>query len=54
MSDITYEVEKIFAEDGLLSSLEGFEYRKPQQEMAVQVAQSLENESHLITEAPNW
>ena len=52
MSDITYEVEKIFAEDGLLSSLEGFEYRKPQQEMAVQVAQSLENESHLITEAP--
>jgi ATP-dependent DNA helicase DinG len=52
MSDFTNEVEKIFAEDGLLSSLEGFEYRKPQQEMAVQVAESLENESHLITEAP--
>jgi ATP-dependent DNA helicase DinG len=52
MSDFTIEVEKIFAEDGLLSSLEGFEYRKPQQEMAVLVAESLENESHLITEAP--
>jgi ATP-dependent DNA helicase DinG len=52
MSDFTQEIEKIFSEDGALSSLKGFEYRKPQQEMAVLTAESLENNSHLIVEGP--
>ena len=52
MSDFIQETEKIFASDGVLSSLKGFEYRKPQQEMAVLVAESLENNTHLIVEGP--
>ncbi len=52
MPDFLNEIENIFAADGSLSSLEGFEYRKPQQDMAIRVAQSLENNSHLIIEAP--
>ncbi len=52
MSDFIRETENIFAQDGVLSSLKGFEYRKPQQEMAVLIAESLENNSHLIVEGP--
>ncbi len=52
MSDFTNEIEQIFSQTGILSSLRGFEYRKPQQEMAVLFAQSLEDNSHLIVEGP--
>jgi ATP-dependent DNA helicase DinG len=52
MPEFIQEVKDIFAEDGLLSSLKGYEYRKPQQEMAMLIAESLENSSHLIAEAP--
>lgn len=52
MPDFIQEIEQIFAAEGSLSSLKGFEYRKPQQEMAVRVAESLENNSHMIIEAP--
>jgi len=52
MSDFIQEIKGIFDEGGLLSSLKGFEYRKPQQDMAVLIAESLENSSHSIIEAP--
>jgi len=52
MAEFIREIENIFSEDGALSSLKGFEYRKPQQEMAVMAAESLENNSHLIVEGP--
>jgi ATP-dependent DNA helicase DinG len=52
MAEFIREIESIFSEDGALSSLKGFEYRQPQQEMAVMVAESLENNSHLIVEGP--
>src|SRR3954463_4435371 len=44
-------VRTIFAEDGLLSKARNFEFRPEQQEMAVAVAQALEEERHLVVEA---
>ena len=52
MSQFTDEINDIFSPDGLLSKLEGFEYRKEQQEMALQIAGSLESGKHFIIEAP--
>src|SRR4029077_10186115 len=44
-------VRTIFAEGGLLSKARNFEYRPQQQEMAVAVAEALEEEGHLVVEA---
>ncbi|MGA2669144.1 MAG: helicase C-terminal domain-containing protein [Ignavibacteria bacterium] len=52
MSNFTSEIESIFSDKGLLSKLPDFEYRKPQQDMAVQIAESLEDGTHFIVEAP--
>lgn len=41
----------IFAADGLLAKARNFEYRPQQQEMAVAVAQALDEERHLVVEA---
>lgn len=52
MSDFTNEIKEIFSPSGLLSQLEGFEYRSQQQQMAVSIADSLESAEHNIIEAP--
>lgn len=52
MSEFTDEIKEIFSPDGLLSQLDGFEYRRQQQQMAVSIAESLENGTHNIIEAP--
>src|SRR6202045_2029818 len=44
-------VRAIFAENGALSKAKNFEYRPQQQEMAVAVAEALEEERHLVVEA---
>lgn len=44
-------VRTIFSEGGLLSKAKNFEYRPQQQEMAVAVAEALEEERHLVVEA---
>src|SRR5688572_33251288 len=45
------EVEHIFSEKGVLSRSPNFEYRPQQQQMAVAVARSLQEKSHLLVEA---
>src|SRR5580765_4174100 len=50
-SDFVERVRGIFAEDGLLAKARNFEYRPEQQAMAAAVAQSLEEERHLVVEA---
>jgi ATP-dependent DNA helicase DinG len=45
------QVGEIFATGGLLSRARNFEYRPQQQEMAVAVAEALENGGHLAVEA---
>jgi len=50
-SDFVERVRAIFAEDGLLAKARNFEYRPEQQAMAAAVAQSLEEERHLVVEA---
>lgn len=52
MLQLTEEIQNIFSPAGLLSQLEGFEYRREQQEMAVHIAESLEESKHFIVEAP--
>ncbi len=52
MSDFINEIKEIFSPSGLLSELEGFEYRPQQQNMALSIASSLEDSSHNIIEAP--
>ncbi len=52
MQSLTEEIKEIFSPAGLLSQLEGFEYRKEQQDMAVHIADSLEEGKHFIVEAP--
>jgi ATP-dependent DNA helicase DinG len=52
MSEFTDEIKNIFSPSGLLSELEGFEYRQQQQQMAVSIADSLESNEHNIIEAP--
>ncbi|HEY1582136.1 MAG TPA: helicase C-terminal domain-containing protein [Chthoniobacterales bacterium] len=50
-SDFVERVRAIFAEGGLLAKARNFEYRPEQQAMAAAVAQSLEDERHLVVEA---
>src|SRR3954467_10079485 len=44
-------VRTMFSEDGLLAKAKNFEYRPQQQDMAVAVAEALEEERHLVVEA---
>ncbi len=50
-SDLVAQVEAIFSPSGLLSKASNFEYRPQQQEMAIKVAQALENRQPLVVEA---
>jgi ATP-dependent DNA helicase DinG len=50
-SDFLEEVRALFSPEGRLSHARNFEYRREQQEMAVAVARSLEEERHLVVEA---
>ena len=50
-SDFVEEVRSIFSKNGLLAKAKNFEYRPQQQEMAVAVAEALEEERHLVVEA---
>src|SRR3954471_1963470 len=50
-SDFINEVRTLFSKEGRLSRAKNFEYRREQQEMAVAVAQALEEERHLVVEA---
>jgi ATP-dependent DNA helicase DinG len=50
-SDFVERVGTIFSENGLLSKAKNFEFRAPQQEMAIAVARALEQERHLVVEA---
>src|SRR3954466_2259687 len=50
-TEFVERVRTIFAADGLLSKAKNFEYRPQQQEMAVAVAEALEEERHLVVEA---
>ena len=50
-SNFVERVRAIFAPDGLLARARNFEYRPQQQEMAAAVAQTLEDERHLVVEA---
>lgn len=50
-SDFVERVRTIFAEDGLLAKARNFEYRPEQQTMAAAIAQTLEEERHLVVEA---
>ena len=50
-SDFVERVRSVFSESGLLAKAKNFEYRFEQQEMAVAVARSLEQERHLVVEA---
>ena len=50
-SDFVERVGTIFSETGLLAKAKNFEYRGEQQQMAVAVAEALEQERHLVVEA---
>src|SRR4051812_12654996 len=50
-SDFVERVASVFSETGLLARAKNFEYRAEQQQMAVAVAQALEQEQHLVVEA---
>src|SRR2546421_271491 len=50
-TDFVQRVRAIFSENGLLSKAKNFEFRPQQQEMAVAVAQALEEDRHLVVEA---
>ena len=52
MGGLTDTVVKLFADSGPVSCIAGFEYRRQQQEMAAAVAGALEDDRHLIIEAP--
>ncbi len=49
--DLVAQVEEIFSPSGILSKASNFEFRPQQQEMAVAVAQALQNQEHLAVEA---
>src|SRR5437867_1592555 len=49
--DLLKQVEQIFSPQGILSRASNFEFRPQQQQMAVAVAQALENRGHLAVEA---
>jgi ATP-dependent DNA helicase DinG len=50
-SDFVERVRTIFSDTGLLAKAKNFEFRQEQQEMAVAVAEALEQEDHLVVEA---
>jgi ATP-dependent DNA helicase DinG len=50
-TDFVERVRTMFSESGLLSKAKNFEYRPEQQEMAMAVAQTLEENRHLVVEA---
>jgi ATP-dependent DNA helicase DinG len=50
-SDFVERVRAIFAKDGLLAKARNFEYRPEQQAMAAAIAETLEEERHLVVEA---
>src|SRR4030095_14883699 len=50
-TEFVERVRTIFSENGLLSKAKNFEFRPQQQEMAVAVAQALEEGRHLVVEA---
>ena len=50
-TEFVERVRTIFSEDGLLSKAKNFEFRPEQQEMAVAVATTLEEDRHLVIEA---
>ena len=50
-SDFVEEVRNLFSKTGSLAKAKNFEFRPQQQEMAVAVAQALEEEVHLVVEA---
>src|SRR3954468_7924319 len=50
-SDFIEQVRALFSPDGRLSRAKNFEYRPEQQQMAVAIAQALEEERHLVVEA---
>ena len=50
-TDFVERIRTIFSENGLLAKAKNFEFRPEQQEMAVAVAQALEEERHLVVEA---
>src|SRR5580765_5505549 len=49
--DLVKQVEEIFSPKGILSRSKNFEFRPQQQQMAVVVAQALEERRHLAVEA---
>src|SRR3954454_7064926 len=50
-SDFVERVRTIFSDTGLLAKAKNFEFRQEQQDMAVAVAEALEQERHLVVEA---
>src|ERR1700730_173156 len=50
-TDLVEQIRTIFSENGLLSKAKNFEFRPQQQEMAMAVAQTLEEDRHLVVEA---
>jgi ATP-dependent DNA helicase DinG len=50
-SEFVERVRGFFSENGPLSKAKNFEFRPEQQEMAVRIAQALEEEQHLVVEA---
>lgn len=50
-ADLVAQVEEVFSPTGILSRAKNFEYRPQQQQMAVAVAQALQNQEHLAVEA---
>ena len=52
MVDFADEIRKMFSPSGALSSLDGFEFRPQQGQMAVAIAEALGGGTHLIVEAP--
>src|SRR5688572_5055725 len=51
IAGLLVEVEHIFSSKGVLSRSPNFEYRPQQQQMAVAVARSLQERTHLLVEA---
>jgi len=50
-SDFVEQIESLFSPNGLLAKAKNFEHRPQQQQMAVAVARTLEEERHLVVEA---
>ena len=50
-SDLVEKVRVLFSDTGLLARAKNFEFRAPQQDMAIAVARALEEERHLVVEA---